>query len=391
MQQKEGLFSAVLVEVYKVHVKDRLVLPETANFFDLAVKMCQQELNHRKNLEKGLAAAQMQSVPAPAAMGHIEVKSVSEINRSVTTPVATNVKTGTVKSGSSGSARSRGRVPKASTTSQSSSAAAALSSLPGMSTLPTSANDLNALIYSMYSSPLFNQLMQDKSASAMSAGPNALMNQYLSLCSGLQSSLPSNMGNMANLPGMDLSSSFLAGLLPSSSKGAIPKASQKPLLKSQAPKPTARPSSFQLEFNESIKNSNPFGGLKQNLISNSLSITTTSVSSSLTNTSTTAGSMKSHANILKMSTSITPTVGSKKSNKDQSRKQSGLINPLSINSLAYGYPKSLNLPPDLPKSLSITPAPAKASTSMRGMPEKMKKSHVSIFYYWGNYSILFNT
>lgn len=365
-----------------------MTLPETANWFDLAVKMCQQELSHRKNLEKGLAAAQMQTAPPPAAMGHIEVKSVSEINRSVTITASSpsNAKPATtVKPGTSGSARSRGRAPKTATvtTSQSSSGSTTITAIPGMDrSISTSSADLNSLIYSMYSNPLYNQMMQDQSASAMSAVPNAMMNQYMSLFNSLQSTMPSNMGNLANIGNLgmgDLSSSLFAGLLPStsSSKGGIPKVSQKPSSKAQNTKTATRPSAYELKFLESLK-ATPFGGLKQNLISNSLSITTTSVSSSLTNTSTTAESlMKNYANMVKMSTSITPT--SKKANKPQSKKTTSTINPLSINPLAYSYPKSLNLPPDLPKSLSITPAPAKAVTTLRGLPQKSKKTQVRIF------------
>jgi hypothetical protein len=50
MQAKEMAFSSVLVDTYKAYVDLRKVkLPDNANHLDLAVKLCQQELNAKKN------------------------------------------------------------------------------------------------------------------------------------------------------------------------------------------------------------------------------------------------------------------------------------------------------------------------------------------------------
>jgi calcineurin-binding protein cabin-1 len=53
-QKEQSLFSSVLVDVYKEYIKDKMILPESANLTDLAFKMCHQEINYRKNLEKGI-------------------------------------------------------------------------------------------------------------------------------------------------------------------------------------------------------------------------------------------------------------------------------------------------------------------------------------------------
>lgn len=52
MQHKEGIFSAVLVEAYKVFIHDKAKLPENFNVLDLAVKLCTYEINYRKTMEK---------------------------------------------------------------------------------------------------------------------------------------------------------------------------------------------------------------------------------------------------------------------------------------------------------------------------------------------------
>lgn len=52
MQQKENLFSAVLIDTYKSFIEDRFKVPDNANLLDLAIKLCQHEINSRKNPEK---------------------------------------------------------------------------------------------------------------------------------------------------------------------------------------------------------------------------------------------------------------------------------------------------------------------------------------------------
>jgi hypothetical protein len=94
----------------------------------------------------------------------------------------------------------------------------------------------------------------------------------------------------------------------------------------------------------------PLQGLQQNLLSNSLSITTTTI----TSTTSTSTPKNSGSTILSMSASKAQTSVSKKQSgdgKDSGRKSL----PSSKSSDKYGFlGASLNLP-DLPKSLSITP------------------------------------
>lgn len=52
MNQKDSLFSAVLTEVYKAYVEDKVLLPENANLVDLALKLCEHEVKYRKYQEK---------------------------------------------------------------------------------------------------------------------------------------------------------------------------------------------------------------------------------------------------------------------------------------------------------------------------------------------------
>lgn len=49
--QRETAFSAVMVDTYKVLIQDKVVrMPENVSYMDLAVKLCVQELNAKKNL-----------------------------------------------------------------------------------------------------------------------------------------------------------------------------------------------------------------------------------------------------------------------------------------------------------------------------------------------------
>lgn len=54
MPGKESTFTAVLCDIYKVFVEDKVrKLPENMNVQDLATKLCNQEINRRKSAEKG--------------------------------------------------------------------------------------------------------------------------------------------------------------------------------------------------------------------------------------------------------------------------------------------------------------------------------------------------
>lgn len=63
--QKETSFTALLVEVYKFYIAEKVgKLPESCNFLDHAIKMCLQEILHRKNLEKqGITSLHYSQIP----------------------------------------------------------------------------------------------------------------------------------------------------------------------------------------------------------------------------------------------------------------------------------------------------------------------------------------
>ena len=69
----------------------QMILPDNANLTELAFKMCQTELNYRKNLEKGIVtqnpnppmAQQQPQAVSSSTSSPILVKSVSEINKTV--------------------------------------------------------------------------------------------------------------------------------------------------------------------------------------------------------------------------------------------------------------------------------------------------------------------
>lgn len=62
---KEAAFTSLLVEVYKFYLPERVgKLPENFNFLDPAIKMCLQEIQYRKNLEKqGLTDMHHSQIP----------------------------------------------------------------------------------------------------------------------------------------------------------------------------------------------------------------------------------------------------------------------------------------------------------------------------------------
>lgn len=53
MNQKESLFTELMIDVYKFYIQDKVEnVPENLNFFDLAIKLCLHEIANRRNQEK---------------------------------------------------------------------------------------------------------------------------------------------------------------------------------------------------------------------------------------------------------------------------------------------------------------------------------------------------
>lgn len=366
-QKDQNLLSAVLVDVYKEHSKDKN-MPENANMTDLAFKMCQQEINYRKNLEKGIVTTnpnppmqfQPQPNPPTATSSPILVKSVSDINKTV-------VNTSSVQSTSN--------PPSTQTTPQQSKAPSSLPSSTGSSarTKPRSSGSknpsssastnaaLNSMLMSFYSNPaLLAQLLP--------TDQNNFMNEYYkSLIQGASSSSSGSLGGltaqqlaMINDP---VTAVMSAGLF-------SPLSGQSPATSPSSAKQT---SGYEKQYLEKLKSSysgsgsgssktnNPLIGLHQNVLSNSLSITTTTMTSTTASASSSKASSKQYFN----------------SGKKSSMDSSSIPNPKDNASKYNAHLTSkLNLP-DLPKSLSITPSiPSKVNrVSDKGKPSKDKTSY----------------
>lgn len=52
MTHKEAYFSSLLMDTYKAYIKNKIKLPENASVLDMAIKLCQYEINSRKMSEK---------------------------------------------------------------------------------------------------------------------------------------------------------------------------------------------------------------------------------------------------------------------------------------------------------------------------------------------------
>lgn len=363
-QKDQTLLSGALVEVYKEYIKDKMVLPDNANLTDLAFKMCQQELNYRKNLEKGIVTTNpnpppvnVQQPTTSAASSPILVKSVSEINKTIlgsgqNTPnppssqaaTQNSAKTTTSSPSSSSSARTKPRSSNAKATAASNSM--------------MSNSALNSMLMSLYTNPsLLAQMVPSE--------PSNFVNEYYkSLLAGTTggASSSSSLAGLSTQQQLalinDPLNAIMSGLYPSMT-------TQSP---ASSPKAT---STYEKKYLESIKNiyagsstsaTNSLLGLQQNVMSNSLSITTTTM------TATTPSSSK---------------VASSKSGVGKARPLKEPVSSVSISKASDGkfnalFASNLNLP-DLPKSLSITPSmPSTSSKSTRvsdkGKPPKEKSS-----------------
>lgn len=374
-QKDQSLFSGALVEVYKDYIKDKITLPEAANLTDLAFKMCQQELNYRKNLEKGIVTTnpnppmqfqqQPQPGPSSATSSPILVKSVSDINKTVagnsnanqsssTTQQNTKASPSQQSSGSSARTKPRGGSNK----NQSNSGSAMNNSAA-----------LNSMLMSLYANPsLLAQLMPSDSG-------NYVNEYYKSLLKGSSAQGSSSSASASMLGGLtaqqlammnDPMASMMSGLF-------SPLAGQSP---STSPSSTKQTSSYEKKYLESLKNiaygtsgatasasssssNNPLIGLQQNLLSNSLSITTTAMTST-TASSSKSSSSKAHAILGKK----TPGMLKEPSSSISITKANDPINK-------YSSMSNLNLP-DLPRSLSITPSLPPKSNKANRNPDKSK-------------------
>lgn len=59
MIQKENIFSSLLIDTYKSYIEGKIRLPDNVNYLDLAIKLCQYEIGARKNPNKIIGMPQM--------------------------------------------------------------------------------------------------------------------------------------------------------------------------------------------------------------------------------------------------------------------------------------------------------------------------------------------
>lgn len=184
--QKETPFSSTMVDTYRAYVQDKVRLPDTVNVFDLAVKLCLHELNAKKMLEKtggkrlSLDESSMTlSLGSPAMKAHnvslpglssafIAAHSpVSSVTSTTPKPVVTTASTPAVASTTPstisapfmpGTSR-RGRPPGSKNTTPTASPVmpASISAVPGPMN-PASAMD-PAILMSLYSNPAVMQML----------------------------------------------------------------------------------------------------------------------------------------------------------------------------------------------------------------------------------------
>lgn len=366
-QKDQNQFTAVLVEVYKEYVKDKLNLPDNANFSDLAFKMCQSEMTYRKNLEKGIIpnsvlqpphhlspmqfkpqrdqsqsssmGSSQPSIPAAitvttttspvasaASPSPLMIKSVSEINKSVEPPKSSQSPASNISSTPSNPSSST--ATKAQSKSKSSKSQLSSANVNSL---------LNAQLMQLYSNPAMLQQIQMSQLSSMDT--STLMNEYMKSLMNASAYSSLSPQQLAMLSPMDqmmmLSSPYM------SPKGSpSPKSSPKLGSSSKDNSTSKKSTSSSTVTSANSSGNNALLGLKQNLLSNSLTITTTT----MTTATTPKHTMSKPAQSTKKSSSKDPSsLTITKSESSAAKKY--------MNYLATG----MNLP-ELPKSLSITPS-----------------------------------
>jgi calcineurin-binding protein cabin-1 len=377
-QKDQSLFSGVLVDVYKEYIKDKMVLPETANYTDLAFKMCQQEINYRKNLEKGIitpnpnppgqSITTSASTPplqvthsTPTTSSPILVKSVSEINKSVLGNSNANIASNQTQSVATTNTQNTPQNPKKeqstnSSTTPSTSTSSAARTKPRSSNQSKSSSTQNQL------NSVYNSLVM-----AFYSNPSMFSSPYMTeyfkmmgISNASQNLTPQQLSMLTDPTG--LFANMLTGAPSPTSSASSSK--------------SGTTSSYEAKFMESLLASTSattssagghLQGLQQNLASNSLSITTTTISSS-TSTSTNRLSSSLHPSKQQVATSR------KSSELKDSRKSSSYLSKSnSESSMKYNLLSTgLNLP-DLPKSLSITPTMPSGSSHKTPAEKKQSK------------------
>lgn len=397
--QKDSAFSNVMVDTYKIFIQDKVPrIPENMNFIDLAVKLCVQELNAKKNPavkrlsldECGTAgpSSRALNISLPGLNSAIfgspnnsfspanELPVASAVPKSMaptgtvttTTTSATGPNTGTLPSRYiPGLSRPRGRPPGSKNNNYSSLVpSSSTASLPrldpsGMSTL-----------MSLYSNPTF---MSTLSQFTDPAQLNAFLVEYFRL---------TNTANASQLMTGLTGQSYLS---PTTAAPPAPKPPKAPKLPSSTSTLTISPSGY---TNKPVTT----------VSSNASGTSTVNINSSAANAyksgASTVISVGSGQLTITPSLSITPNIISQPSvipaiNPPKPRKQAELKRKPSP-AVVVPQPKKMcadltsakpSLPHDLPKSLSIIPTSSGMANKpipnlkpvLTMQPEKAAKPH----------------
>lgn len=350
--QKETAFTSLLVEVYKFYIGDKVEkLPENCNYLDYSIKLCLQEIQHRKNLEKqGITNLHPSQIPpASSDFGGILKNLPSAATSAVTLPTIPQQITASAKSQQSGQLSSAGNlsqqppVKKSRTsTGKPSTSAANPIPTPNLSSLM----DPSALMMALCSNPaLFQSQYQTLATEYFKLMTAAGMKNVFS------SSAPSTPSPK---PVTTTASSTFATSTSSASSAAaaaaakIPQFDIKSLIESAVAKPPTSAS--------------PLQSTTINIGGGELTITPTlSKPSTPKETPPPKPLSKPVSSSSPQSVSVTKIPGNSPS--------------ISVKPLSELSAKPAPMPqlPDLPKSLSITPAPS-ASSSLK----QSSKPHISV-------------
>ncbi|CAD7086420.1 unnamed protein product [Hermetia illucens] len=357
ISQKESLFEQILVDAYKFYIQDKVTkMPDNANLVDLAVKLCNQEISVRKNQEKqALAAAAAANQPASMVQNLMDTTITAVCMPSTTIPMttATVSKPVTIPGITS---RPRGRPVGSKTVNK---------NIPPPA-IPPSLFDPATIAALLYSNPGFNN--------ALSKDPNymkTLTQEYYKILLG-SPSISSLLSS--NLPKSTLSSTFPSSSAPpqpstssmTSTKPQIPQFDMNTLMASLASQtgksaPTTQSSSSTINLGSGELTITPTtskptipGTTKEPKHSSSASLASQIFSSSMAGTS---------ISMTRVPTPM-PVTGSK---SDTSNLSSSSVS-------------QLPLLPDLPKSLTITPAPSFSSEKLTKTPTSSPQmSQLSMF------------
>lgn len=395
--QKETTFSSLMIETYKVYIQGKVAqLPENANFLDLAIKLCQHEINFKNRLDKqGVKNPRHDDfIGSLGSLNNSRNLNISDtiVNLSAGPPVAVPTEQTTIKPVAvsaaptmaastyiPGLSRPRGRPPGSKNlNSNSANASPASGGNTGSNLNSKAARGMDSATMSammaLYSNP--SALMASLTQFTDPASLNAFLAEYYKLAS---------LGGMSQL---------MTGLpKPQTTKTAAPKPPKPQAPKAQPQSMSSSHPSLTATLNAgSVQSKLPQLDI-QSLFSSATTVTKNTTSTSIPKPATTVISVgsgeltitpsmnmgmlsnpKGHSMYPQQTTtsllkSMQPQAEMPKPPKrsvdvkDTKRKNQN--NPQTSNNLFKDMPgisvtsvQPSNIPRDLPKSLSITPTPA---------------------------------